>query len=350
MNSRKLFKSLIERSLFFSRIVAFFAYPFYKNKPWMINVLKVYSRDVQNYKIDNKCLKRDLFISKHHYKMRPDEYFMYHFPYLTDRGRKKFFGGIELMRLFKRLGSKETDLIFVNKYETYRHFKDYFQRNVLKLPSEGQSRFEEFVNANKLFVVKPLSESCGRGVYIIDLQKEDISVDDLYKKIIAHGDCIVEGYIKQVPEMAQFHPGSVNTMRVMTLVRSGNVHVIHAFLRFGRDGKEVDNGGQGGILASIDVETGIVDTKGITEDYQEFICHPNTGVQIIGFRVPEYESGIDLARKMAMVIPEQACIGWDMALTEKGWVLVEGNSRPGLIGPQLTRQKGVRDIVEKLFI
>ena len=54
-----------------------------------------------------------------------------------------------------------------------------------------------------------------------------------------------------------------------------------------------------------------------------------------------------MAIQLASVIPEGCFIGWDLALTDKGWVMVEGNYSPLLIW-QIAVGKGVREEFEQM--
>ena len=69
---------------------------------------------------------------------------------------------------------------------------------------------------------------------------------------------VLEELIRQCQEMAALHPESVNTVRIPTLRFDDHVQIVHPFLRVGRGKSVVDNGMSGGILCTIDPETGIV--------------------------------------------------------------------------------------------
>ena len=54
-----------------------------------------------------------------------------------------------------------------------------------------------------------------------------------------------------------------------------------------------------------------------------------TGTQIQGFQFPDWEAAMDMVRQAAEMIPELGYLGWDIAFTEEGPILVEGNEFPG---------------------
>lgn len=91
-----------------------------------------------------------------------------------------------------------------------------------------------------------------------------------------------------------------------------------AVLRIGRKGKTADNFRQHGIAATIDVGKGIVNAPGIDREFKRYIVHPDSGEQIIGFKVPSWDKIVDLVTKAAKVIPEVRYVGWDVAVDIDG--------------------------------
>jgi hypothetical protein len=57
--------------------------------------------------------------------------------------------------------------------------------------------------------------------------------------------------------------------------------------------------------------------------------HPATGTSFIGFKVPMWNEVIDLVKEASEIIPEMGMVGWDVALSSKGVLLVEANEYPG---------------------
>ncbi|MFR0733141.1 MAG: sugar-transfer associated ATP-grasp domain-containing protein [Oscillospiraceae bacterium] len=57
--------------------------------------------------------------------------------------------------------------------------------------------------------------------------------------------------------------------------------------------------------------------------------HPVTGVAFRGYRLPFFREAVELCCQAAQVEPRLGYIGWDVAVTPDGPVLVEGNNLPG---------------------
>lgn len=161
---------------------------------------------------------------------------------------------------------------------------------------------------------------------------------ELHKRTV-----VLEAPIIQSEELAQFHPGSVNTLRLATFVKDDQPYLVLAFLKLGRGDSVVDNGAAGGILCLIDMDTGIVPGPGMTEDGHTFLFHPDSGLQLPGFHIPRWEEAKSLALELAMVSPTQTYVGWDLALTDEGWVVVEGNRGGNFIVSQMLACRGLRE-------
>jgi hypothetical protein len=53
--------------------------------------------------------------------------------------------------------------------------------------------------------------------------------------------------------------------------------------------------------------------------------HPVTGARVKGFRLPDWHRALDLTLRAHRVFYDFPSIGWDVALTPEGPVLVEAN-------------------------
>lgn len=81
-----------------------------------------------------------------------------------------------------------------------------------------------------------------------------------------------------------------------------------------------------GIEANIDIDTGIINSLGYNASDIEYVYHPLTGKQIIGFKIPNWKNCLNFVEKCARVIPDVRYVGWDVVPLEDGqFALIEGN-------------------------
>ena len=72
------------------------------------------------------------------------------------------------------------------------------------------------------------------------------------------------------------------------------------------------------------------------------------GMELIGWQVPCWQEAVDLVKQLAMVVPSNRYAGWDIALTDKGWCMVEGNSRGQFIW-QIADHAGCKDEIDRIM-
>lgn len=263
--------------------------------------------------------------------------------------------------LYLKVNDKSAWPITKDKFASYCRLKEFYKRKVcaynpnpnafVKSVYESydwKSDVLDFLVNHTRYIIKPLAEACGRGVKIID--KETMaSTNDLLDQYVADypNGFVLEELINQHELLAQYHPSSVNTIRINTFNSTsyrGGVESQFPCFRIGRKGSVVDNAGHGGIMVAIDVETGkmlsAADEEGLF--YQE---HPDTHVVFNG-TIPYWEELLSTATKVALAMPELRIAGLDFALDrEKGWMLVEINCDPHMLY-EIATQRGMREYME----
>jgi hypothetical protein len=138
----------------------------------------------------------------------------------------------------------------------------------------------------------------------------------------------------QHPALAAIFPGSVNTVRVLTC--SGGAGeppaAIATILRLGVGRHAVDNASQGGIFVGVDLATGRLFPQArrfFKYGGDVHAAHPDTGFRFEGAAVPRFREALAAAEGAAAHVPHDL-IGWDVAVTEAGPVIIEGNALPHL--------------------
>jgi hypothetical protein len=170
----------------------------------------------------------------------------------------------------------------------------------------------------------------GAGTQTLAASLETLPMQDIEGRDPSCEGYLVQRFIEQHPAVAAFNPGSVNTVRVLTFRGlSGEVAVDAAFLRTGRTGAQMDNWSQGGLVADVDLTTGAV-TRAFGSLKQEaprrVTAHPDSGVTFEGFVLPHWPRVLEVCRRAARVFSGVRWVGWDVALTPAGPMIVEGNS------------------------
>lgn len=70
--------------------------------------------------------------------------------------------------------------------------------------------------------------------------------------------------------------------------------------------------------------------------------HPTTGLTIPGFQVPQWEQVRRTVEEAVTLVPNAIIVGWDVAVTAQGPVLIEGNAYPSVQIMQTAGMQGLK--------
>lgn len=283
------------------------------------------------------------------YGIAAKEYFIYEFEKLSHEGRKTFITRGNKYSYYKKANNQSYINYFNVKTETFHKFSEFYGRDVLCLYDNSDLYgFKKFVEKHPMFIYKPAVDYGGKGIKIFDVSLFR-TVEELFMIIMCNGTCVVEEIIIQASPLLDVHPESVNTMRVVAYLNNDNVEIKWCFLRMGMGESFTDNMSSGGLSVMVDPETGIACGTGKDWKGTEHIFHPDTGVQLVGMRIPEWDELLRLIDELARVIPQVRIVGWDLAYTDKGWIFVEGNAKPQCVSAQITKFNGKKYLLENVI-
>jgi len=308
------------------------AYIYMRDKKTIKQKIKQFNR---KYKFS---LALDMIKELRNNKVPYIEYFLFDFDRVNEEQRRSFVTDIERIEIANKLNLPKNDPIFYNKCITYKTFQKFYQRDVLGVQSyDDECLFLDFISKHSKFICKPIDGGCGKGIKIISVLEEE-SPKTLFEKLILDygGNCIIEELIVQSEEMKVLHPNSVNTVRVPSIRFDDRVEIVHPFLRVGKGGSVTDNAGSGGIICTLDFNTGTV-TATADEFGNTYDVHPDTNEKLVGFKVPRWDEAIELVKELAQIVPDNRYSSWDLALTENGWVMVEVNAKGQFIWQYATK-------------
>lgn len=228
-----------------------------------------------------------------------------------------------------------TDKCFYNQLFPYIKQPRTILRNSNHSFYDGSGKIISFNQAKSLlesetrFVIKPAIYS-GEGIDIFFYEKDDCHDMDFQIMMESYGsDYIVQEVITQHEVLANIHPSSLNTIRVISFLFGGEVHISSSILRMGVGGSRLDNVSAGGLACPVKPD-GRLENKAMDKLSQWTERHPG-GAVFSEIKIPSYDRVISLIKRAHKDIPYFRIIGWDFAIDEVGDpVFIEYNGAPGM--------------------
>lgn len=161
------------------------------------------------------------------------------------------------------------------------------------------------------------------------LNGQPVALETVLERVGAFGGrgALLERQIVQHPALAEVYSGAVNTLRIITSSLGGRAVAMISIVKFGRAGSVVDNITSGGIIGRIDPDTGTVHWDGLSVTGEAFVHHPDTGAAFKGFEVPFFAEAVSACEHLHEVFGQLFTIGWDVAVTPDGPLILEANSK-----------------------
>jgi len=220
----------------------------------------------------------------------------------------------------------------------------YCHRRWLYAPDATFDDFVRLVTSTDC-MLKAHDSSLGIGIDKLDKQQDGHELKTLFDKCVSN-KTLIEEFIQGSKALQAFHPSSLNTIRIATIAYGGKAMPFGAFVRMGMGDMVIDNAHAGGLFAQINIETGIIESEGITTNGMRVLVHPDSNLPIKGFQIPHWNEIVEFclsaARRTSNIMS-----GWDVVETIDGQMeIIEANSRPDFDLLQSPLQIGVK---HKLF-
>ena len=185
------------------------------------------------------------------------------------------------------------------------------------------------------FAIKPVNGTSGSDFLALSRDGDrfvaanrSYSKEDLWNHVRKHlrRGVLIEERVRNIGYIAAIYPTALNTFRVITIKTNDHVwHLAACILKFGRGQSQIDNGGAGSIQVSIDDSGKTIQAYDFTH-LKAITHHPDTGAPLTGIKLEDYSQVIDLALRASEKFNFMGTLGWDIALSDRGPLIIETNA------------------------
>ncbi len=239
-----------------------------------------------------------------------------------------------------------------NEYLPLYYF-DIENGDAMRLPDcpdsvqgNGVDGVMELLRQEKKIAVKQLLGSFGRGFYRLEYYTDgeyyitgkkaaENEVADLLRSLDHY---LVTEFIVNHETLYHIWPDATNTLRILMGVVEHEPILLRSFIRFGNaKSNGVDNAHSGGLEAIVDEESGKIlfavalDAQGYATRIES---HPDSGASF-DIQIPYWDKVIEVCKDICRSYPELKYLGFDIAITQDSFKILEINSLSGLMAAQL---------------
>jgi hypothetical protein len=283
---------------------------------------------------------------------------------LNESNVKNFLTDFELFKTIRVLNSDfssilNNKIIFERFFYNYKHFiqKNYFflQEGEINSLSTDVSintwqDVLELIYRLSGIVFKPIVGNSGKNVCVIKAKDGHLmwnnkveTPEQILSNIKKMNSMVACELVQQAAYADHIFPDSVNSIHLLTMwdEEAGEPFIVAAFHRFGRHASAPgDEYSQGGLVAHINIETGMLGTARWSPPNKVNIVntattHPDTGAQIEGIQITDWTGITTKLLEIARSVPYAPHIGWDVVKTDDCVKILTGNNIPCITALQM---------------
>lgn len=227
--------------------------------------------------------------------------------------------------------------LYLGKIEEGFIYDNKENKVALKSKADFLPILTKLIQSHKVVFIKSVVSFGGKGVFRFN-EASSFDLDGLDLQ----DNYLIEKGLIQHDALNEINPYCVNTLRVITLNRNGEVKIVSCALKMGVNQSHNDNISTGGIFISYDIEKNKLGEIALDKWGKSFYSHPTTHYIFKDQPLPYPNEVISLINKAVKIFPDRYIIGWDVAYTPEGPVIIEGNSNPCPVGMQISL-RGLRN-------
>ena len=254
------------------------------------------------------------------------DYFRGDYINLTNKEKDTFVTAKKFYNILHYLNDRDYIVLLNDKLVFNRYFNEFIKRDYIDLKESSLDDFKKFINKKEVVFAKIPNGEGGHGISKI-IVKDIKDVKKLYDELISKNQILVEDAIVQSKDLNEINPNVVCSFRIITIYKDNKVYLVNNALRINQDDANVI-GCTNDLYFSLG-EDGRINSNVIDDYGNIYERHPLTNKKFSEVKIKGVKEAFDMCILAHKRIRNVRYIGWDVAFSDKGPVIVEGNEYPG---------------------
>jgi hypothetical protein len=190
------------------------------------------------------------------------------------------------------------------------------------------------------FFIKNTVLEAGDGVLTCIITEDQIIMNDelvsfeSFKNKLKNKVWVVQHQFFSHQDIRKVNPTALNTTRIVTILNGKEPEYLAGFQGFATNNATMDSWSKNSIYVGIDVKKSCLKEFGYcnlnVKDKSLVTEHPDSKVTFKDYKLPYLKEAVELCIKAHNLLFFNFVIGWDVAITETGPIIVEANEKPGM--------------------
>lgn len=199
---------------------------------------------------------------------------------------------------------------------------------------------EKIKEIGEELILKKITSESGEGVLVCDVRSDGFLINDSklslkeLKEKLCNSIWVVQDRFKSHSLIQRINSSALNTTRIVTILNGNQPEYLTGFQSFATNYAKTDTWNLGSIYVGINPQNNKLKEIGITNPYNKkqgiLKYHPDSGIEFKNYTIPFIKEAVELCKKAHKLLYMNFIIGWDVAITEEGPLILEANEKPGM--------------------
>lgn len=216
----------------------------------------------------------------------------------------------------------------------------FIHGNELIYTDGKKDKVDALLNLQGTFFIKNTILEAGEGVFRCRTSDGKIEVNgemltfDSFIQLLGSKVWVVQRQYLSHKSIRKINASALNTTRIVTILNGSEPEYLCGFQGFANSNAMTDSWSHGSVYVGIDTQKGCLKEYGITaiEDKRPGLVkeHPDSKIVFKDYEIPFLKEALELCLKAHRLFYFNFVIGWDVAITDEGPMIVEANEKPGM--------------------
>jgi hypothetical protein len=211
---------------------------------------------------------------------------------------------------------------------------------VMYFPGNRQENIKSILSLRDPFFIKNNILEAGEGVYWCRIVNSKVEVNrelkdwDSFLAILGNKIWVVQKQYSSHETLRKINSSALNSTRIVTIFNGREPEYLCGFQGFATNNAPTDSWSHGSVYVGINADKGCLKEAGFTSLSDKrpglLFSHPDSGIRFGNYVIPFIKESVKLCINAHRLLYFNFIIGWDVAITDEGPMIVEANEKPGL--------------------
>lgn len=191
-----------------------------------------------------------------------------------------------------------------------------------------------------VYFIKNTTEEAGDGVFHLNITEDEMLLNDhpydvdKLSRLLKDKIWILQKSATACKQIRQLNESALNTTRIVTILDGNQPVYLTGFQSIATRNEKTDSWSKGSVYVGIDADNNCLKKEGYlhpgVSELGLVLMHPDSNIKFSKYKIDDLSAAVELCIRAHRRLYFNFIIGWDIALTDEGPMILEANEKPGM--------------------